>query len=65
MSTVELAKMLGKEADLYTAEGLRVKVRIEDAKVAYGSTRVRVTPVNGVGFAWVDRSRVTLEKEAV
>lgn len=60
MSIAELSKLLGKEADLYTAEGLRVRIKIVDVKVVYGATRCKVTPVSGAGQAWVDRSRVTV-----
>lgn len=39
---------------------LTIYVRILDAKSAYGTVRLQVTPVEGSGFAWVDASRVVL-----
>lgn len=61
MSTAtEMYKLIGKEGRLLTNEGLSVGVSIVDAQFAWGYLRVRVTPISGGGFAWVNRSRVTL-----
>lgn len=39
-------------------EAFQVRMRILDAKSAYGNVRLLVTPVAGEGQAWVDCSRV-------
>ena len=43
---------------LQTAEGLRVRVKVEDAKTVYGQDRLLVSPVDGSGQAWVSVDRV-------
>lgn len=59
MTMVEAVGMVGKEADLRTADFMSVRVRIMDAKQAYGSFRFVVTPVSGQGAATVDASRLS------
>lgn len=58
MSTIEMMKAIGELA-LLRVEGFQVQVLIEDAKQAYGNTRYKVIPTNGIGAAWVDSSRLT------
>lgn len=61
MSAAELSKYIGREGDLSTNEIL-VRVRVEDAKSAYGRTRFLVKPCAGSGTVWVDAERVQLLK---
>lgn len=57
MSVSELVSLIGKEVVLST-DGLKIKVKIKDARHAFGRTDVLVTPVAGSGEAWVSRDRV-------
>ena len=57
MNTLELAKNIGKTADLRT-ENLLVTVNILDAKSSYGRIRYLIEPVEGSRQQWVDASRV-------
>ena len=56
----EIAAVLGKTALLSIEAGLKVRVRVLDAKKAYGNLRYEVAPEGGEGQAWVDSSRVTI-----
>lgn len=58
-TTKELTKLIGRTGEI-TLEGFTVPVRITDAKVAYGGTRLEVTPIHGAGTKWVEERRVTL-----
>ena len=62
MSAAELAGLIGREtlADL-EPRGLRVRVRIIDARHVFGRIDARIEPVAGEGSAWVslDRLEVT------
>lgn len=60
-TTKDLSKSLGRFGFLRTAEGLSVKVNILDAKEVWGCVRYLVSPVDGSGTAWVDRSRCQLQ----
>lgn len=59
MNTCELAKFIGREADLRSQDTLRFRVRITDAKISYGNTRFLVSPVSGQGQVWVDSARLS------
>lgn len=58
----KIAAMVGKEATLTTGEGLKIPVRVLDARQSYGRTEVLVEPVRGTGKAWVTAKRVRLER---
>lgn len=62
MNAKELAVWLGKEFLVQEHEGYLVKVRVEDARNAYGRVQCLVKPVEGSGEAWVDSNRLK-EKE--
>ena len=54
MTTSELARDIGREANFYIAgTNLSVRVRIMDTKVAWGEIRYLVVPLAGAGNAWV------------
>ena len=38
--------------------GMRVRVRVTDARETYSRIDLRVVPEAGAGFAWVERRRV-------
>lgn len=66
MNTSELAKFIGREAELVFSGGhgtsfapLKFRVRITDCKHVYGCTRMLVTPVSGQGDCWVDSARLS------
>jgi hypothetical protein len=58
----ELMRLLGRRGVL-RVESLRVEVVVQDAKLAYGNTRVLVSQVSGDREQWVDLSRVALTEE--
>ena len=58
MSLATVVGNIGREADLRTAD-FTVRVRVTDAKVAYGSPRYTVVPVAGSGSTTVDACRLT------
>lgn len=60
MGLGKVAAMVGKEATLTTGEGLKIAVRVLDARQSYGRTEVLVEPVTGSGKAWVTSKRVRL-----
>jgi len=43
---------------LYPVNGLTVKVIITDVKSSYGSVCYQITPVDGIGSIWVNRSSI-------
>lgn len=59
-TTAELTKLIGAEGDFAAERGLVFRVRVRDAKVAWGETRVAVEPVAGGGRAWVAAHRVRM-----
>lgn len=61
MSTRTMADMIGQTGTI-DADGFRIPVRIDDARMAFGRTDVLVTPIHGSGTRWVDASRVALDK---
>lgn len=67
MATKELAANIGKEADfiLNDAKGqpsLRFRVRIVDARQAYGRTEYQIEPVAGSGAAWKENDSLVIDK---
>lgn len=55
-----LQAFLNQQAYVRTPEGLLVKVKILDAKVAWGKTRLLVEPLAGSGQVWIDESRLNV-----
>lgn len=53
---------LDKEAFIILG-GLKVRVMIDDTKVAYGKQRFLVSPVAGEGQVWVETVTIIEEKE--
>jgi hypothetical protein len=49
------------EYGIITADGLRVRVRIIDARKVFGRNEVKITPADGSGERWVQAGKV--EKE--
>jgi hypothetical protein len=64
MSTLALQSYIGQTA-LLSSDKLRFAVLIVDAKMAYGSIRLLVTPEVGEGTVWVDSSRIHIERKEV
>jgi hypothetical protein len=62
MSTLTLQSYIGQTA-LLQSDKLRFAVKIVDAKLAYGQTRLLVTPSNGTGTVWVDKTRIELVED--
>ena len=61
MTLKDAVGMIGQEADLRTeGRALVVRVKVVDAKQAYGQFRFTVEPVAGSGQVTVDASRLTL-----
>jgi hypothetical protein len=61
VSARELVALIGQTAELRCESGaLSVAVIIDDAKSAYGRTRVLVRPISGSGELWADLDRVKL-----
>lgn len=58
MTASHLSQYIGQTGVLRLGTSLRVDVSILDAKMAYGQTRLLVTPVRGDGQDWVEASRV-------
>lgn len=61
MNARELAALLGSSGLLRSADGLRVSVRVLDARPAFGRLDLLVEPVEGSGSAWVSADRVNLD----
>jgi hypothetical protein len=57
-----LALLINRPATLTTAEGLKVSVRVADARERFGRTDVLVTPIAGAGAAWVSMERVEIAR---
>lgn len=43
-----------KKVVYITLGGLHIKVIVTDIKMAYGKPRFQVTPVEGIGYIWVE-----------
>lgn len=54
-----LATVIGSNGQIFI-DGLGVDVRIIDVRQAYGRTDYRITPIRGIGGAWVDSKRVSV-----
>jgi len=54
----DVARMIGTDVTLTTSDGWTARVRVLDAKGAYGRLRVLVSQGDGAG-RWVDADRVT------
>ena len=63
MSTLELAKNIGKVALWGDGSGLKYEVTIVDSRIRWGSVDYLVTPVSGSGERWVSASSVGLKTE--
>lgn len=60
MNSVKLqSEYLNRTGDLFY-DGMKVQVKIIDAKMAWGSLRFLVTPISGSGTAWKDAVSVAL-----
>ena len=63
MDAIEMGQAIGRMAWV-NQNGLTILVRVENAKLSYGSVRYLVTPVSGTGSVWVDSSRVSFENSS-
>lgn len=52
MTAQEQFKLIGLTGHI-SHNKMRIDVKILDAKTAYGSVRVQIEPVAGIGSAWV------------
>jgi hypothetical protein len=59
MNIKQLAETIGKEG-LYIVNGLKIKVKVTDAKQAYGRIDYQIEPVNGQGQIWVNSTSVKM-----
>lgn len=60
MTTAKAIKLIGKVGTLRTTEGMIVECTIGDVRTVYGKDQVQVSPVAGIGSAWVMLDRITL-----
>lgn len=60
MTTAELTKFIGHTGLYDSKDGMRFRVLVTDAKMAYGNVRFKIEPVSGQLSAWVDSSRVSV-----
>ncbi len=44
----------------YEINGLRINVKVLDAKLSYGNERYLITPLDGSGTIWVNQQSVTI-----
>jgi hypothetical protein len=61
MTAKDLSSLIGKDASWTTDNGLTFNVVIEDAKLAYSTPRVLITPESGYGTAWVNLDKVKVK----
>lgn len=59
----KMVSLIGQNA-LYSVEGLLVPVTITDVKMAYGTMRVEIQPINGQGSKWTVIDKVRVEDNA-
>ena len=60
MTLKDAVGMIGREANLRTeGRALEIRVKVVDAKAAYGAFRFTVEPVMGSGQVTVDAGRLT------
>jgi hypothetical protein len=57
MTGREMAGLIGREF-LLTVDAFTIVVTVDDVKVSYGTPRVLVQPVGGMGAAWVAADRI-------
>ena len=62
MTVQNMKDLVGKEGMFATNEGLDVRVKILDVKMAYGYILYCITPVAGGGKRWVRSDRVTISR---
>jgi hypothetical protein len=43
----------------FAVNGMRIRVRVTDARETYGRIDLRVVPEAGSGFGWIERRKVT------
>lgn len=63
-SVADLKQYLGKTglwSPHNTGEGIKVKVKVLDVKLAYGRVSLLVSPTSGEGSGWVQASTVEVE----
>lgn len=61
-TAVDLHKFVGSEGSVVVeprrdSPGLRIEVRVTNARQVYGKTQFEITPISGQGFVWVDDFR--------
>ena len=56
-----LMSHIGKIGILTVETDLRIKVKVTDAKSAYGNELVLIEPIDGWGEKWVRLNRITIE----
>jgi hypothetical protein len=54
----ELAALIGTRGSVNVRADVWMIVEVDDVRVAYGETQLRVTPVAGHGYMWVNASNV-------
>lgn len=59
MTTAELARDIGKQAEVTIPGGLTIIVTIQDARQVWGRIDYLVAPVYGSGSTWVSSERVS------
>lgn len=50
-----------RASDLVRADGVRVRVEVEDERTNFGRTDVLIRPVEGDGEAWVRADKVEVD----
>lgn len=58
----EYAKLIDKEV-LYSINRLLIPVKIHDIKVSYGSLRLEISPIGGMGSIWVEKISLVIGEE--
>jgi len=56
MTVVEMSALLGPA--MYDVKGMVVDVEVIDVRTQFGRVDVKITPVNGQGFTWVESGTV-------
>jgi hypothetical protein len=62
---MDMAHAVGCDATLSTKEGLDVRVRVLDARSAWGDIHVKVRALTGAREVWVSAQRVALVAESM
>jgi hypothetical protein len=58
--TLSQLEDLRKQKVRYEINGLRIMVKVLDAKMSYGNVRYLITPVEGSNEIWVNQQSVTI-----